>query len=138
MENTNLEQRLLLLEKRVEEVENKLSVNNINQVLAQSNKISIKEFLLTKKIDDDTKCTLVIAYFIEHIENVSPFNTDDLKKAFRLAKIKLPSNINDKININIHANRIMEAEKKKESKKAWELTAKGEAFVENKLNNINI
>lgn len=137
MENINLEQRVSLLEKRVEEIENRLSGTDAQSVSTRSlvtKKMSIKEFLMTKKLDDDVKRTLAISYFIEHMENTKPFNTDDLKKSFRLAKIQLPSNINDKINMNIRAGRIMEAGEKKESKKAWELTATGETFVETDLN----
>lgn len=137
MENINLEKRMSLLEKRVEEIENRLSGTDARSASVQSlvtKKMSIKEFLMTKKLDDDVKRTLAISYFIEHRENTKPFNTDDLRKFFRLAKVQLPSNINDKINMNIRAGRIMEAEEKKESKKAWELTATGETFVENDLN----
>ena len=137
MENINLEERILLLEKRLEEIENKLSGEATKQIIDQSlftKKLSIKEFIMTKKLNNDVKYTLAISYFIEHIENIKPFNADDLKKAFRLAKVQLPLNINDKINMNIRAGHIMEAEEKKDSKKTWELTATGENFVENKLN----
>jgi len=135
MKNIDLEQKVSLLEKRIEKIESKLLDTNVKsaEISSATKKMSIKEFLLTKKLDDDVKRTLAIAYFIENMENTKPFNTDDLKKAFRLAKIQLPSNINDKINMNIRAGRIMEAEEKKESKKAWELTASGETFVENEL-----
>src|SRR3989339_1525049 len=123
MKNIDLEQKVSLLEKRIEKIESKLLDTNVKsaEISSATKKMSIKEFLLTKKLDDDVKRTLAIAYFIENMENTKPFNTDDLKKAFRLAKIQLPSNINDKINMNIRAGRIMEAEEKKESKKAWEL-----------------
>lgn len=135
MENINLEQRLSLLEERIGKIESKLldAGTKSSEQTMTTKKMSIKEFLITRTLDDDVKRTLAIAYFIEHMENTKPFNTDDLKKAFRLAKIPLPLNINDKINMNIRAGRIMEAEEKKESKKAWELTATGETFVENEL-----
>lgn len=135
MENVNLEQRISLLEERLNKIESKLldTGTESSGQLMTIKKMSIKEFLMTKTLDDDVKRTLAISYFIEHVENTKPFNADDLKKAFRLAKIKLPSNINDKINMNIRAGRIMEAEEKKESKKAWELTATGEVFVEKEL-----
>jgi len=135
MENINLEQKMSALEERVEKIERKLSCANNSDIeqLLVTKKMSIKEFLMTKKLDDDVKRTLAVAYFIENIEGIKPFNTDDLKKAFRLAKIPSPSNINDKINMNIRTGRIMEAEEKKESKKAWELTATGESFVEDGL-----
>lgn len=135
MENINLEQRVFSLEERLNKLESKF-LEKGNEPFDQpinTKKMSIKEFLMTRTLDDDVKRTLAIAYFIEHMESIKPFNTDDLKKAFRLAKIQSPSNINDKINMNIRAGRIMEAEEKKESKKAWELTATGETFVENEL-----
>ncbi|OGM98132.1 MAG: hypothetical protein A2735_00285 [Candidatus Yanofskybacteria bacterium RIFCSPHIGHO2_01_FULL_41_21] len=136
MDNTNFEQKILermsALEQRVDKLENGGSKTVNAHGVAK--KLSIKEFIMTKKLDDDVKRTLAIAYFIEHMENTKPFNTEDLKKAFRLAKISLPLNINDKINMNIRVGRIMEAEEKKDSKKAWELTATGETFVENELN----
>ena len=136
MENINFEQRINVLEDRVNKIEKQLSMAGTIQIDEKKHdgkKISIKEFLMTKQLDDDVKRTLAIAYFIENIEKTRPFNSDDLKKSFRLAKIQQPSNINDKINMNIRAGRIMEAEEKKESKKAWELTATGEAFIENEL-----
>ena len=55
------------------------------------------------------------------VKNLEWFHADNLKFE------------SDKINMNIRAGRIMEAEEKKESKKAWELTATGETFVENGL-----
>lgn len=137
MKNINLEQRISLLEKDVKEIKNRLSDTNIKQISGQltpAKKLSIKEFLMSKKLDDDVKRTLTVAYFIENVENIKPFNIDDLKKAFRLAKTQLPSNINDKINMNIRIGRIMEAEEKKDAKKAWVLTATGEEYVKNKLN----
>ncbi len=137
MENNTMEQKVSALEQRIEKLEKAFSMDTIGGVFypeGVKKKLSIKEFLITKKLDDDVKRTLAVSYFIEHMENIKPFNTEDLKKAFRLAKIPLPSNVNDKINMNIRTGRIMEAEEKKDSKKAWELTATGEIFVENELN----
>lgn len=134
MENNNLEQRVVALETKIKKVENDLVVifgqnkNNSSEDIAK--KMSIKEFIMTKKIDDDVKRTLAVGYFLEHMESVSAFNVDDMKKFFRLAKLKLPSNINDKINMNIKNGHIMEAVEKKDSKKAWVLTGTGEIYVE--------
>lgn len=141
MKNNNLEQRMFYLEQKIIDLEKKLlditnpnNNNNNNNLQKVGKKLSLKEFLLGKKVSDDVKKTLAIAYFIEYIENIRPFNTDDLKKAFFLAKEKSPVNLNDKINMNIRNGLIMEAEEKKESKKAWVLTATGEVFVKKTLN----
>jgi hypothetical protein len=131
--NNELEKRVEVLEQRLKEIENKLSGNNA-RTITESKKVSIKEFLITKKIDDDVKRTLVLTYFLEHMENYKSINTDDLKKAFSLAKHPLPSNINDKVNMNIKNAHMMESDEKKDGKKAWVLTATGEKFVESELN----
>lgn len=133
MEN-NLEKRILSLEQRVDVLEQKLSVSSPKHTEDNKKKISIKEFLVTKKVDDDVKRTLAIAYFLEHIEKNTSVNTDDLKKAFNLAKCPPPTNINDKVNMNIKNAHMMEAAEKKDSKKAWILTATGEQFIETELN----
>lgn len=127
-----LEKRIEILEQKIKELENKFSNGEI-KTEATNKKVSIKEFLLTKKIDDDVKRTLVLAYYLEHIDNQSSINSEDLKKAFGLAKCKAPANINDKVNLNIKNGHLMEADEKKDSKKAWVLTATGEKFVETEL-----
>ena len=131
---SNLEKRISSLEEKIKLIENCIVVKSEkshNNIIDK--KLSVKEFLATKKIDDNVKQTLAIAYFIECIEHISSFNTDDLKRFFGLAKIPLPRNINDKVNMNIKNGHFMEAEEKKDSKKAWVLTATGEKYVENDL-----
>lgn len=134
MKNLDLEKRIILLEEKVKKIEGMFSVgtdtkNGITQ--STRKKISIKEFLIQKKADDDVKRTLTIGYFLENMENMQFFNVDDIKKSFALAKLPAPSNINDKINMNIKNGHIMEVEEKKDSKKAWVLTVSGENFVKN-------
>lgn len=134
-ENYNLqklEEQLESLEKRIKKIEDLISADKGS--IAPNKKVSLKEFLTTKNVDSDVKKALAIAYFVEYIEYISPFNTDDLKKFFRLAKMPLPQNLNDKINSNIKKGYIMEVEESKDSKKAWELTNTGEKFVESGLN----
>ena len=99
----------------------------------QGKKLSIKEFLLTKKPGDDVQKTLVIGYYLEHFEGMDKFNARDLTEGFRLAKEPPPTNINDKVNLNIQRGRMMEAKEKKGKFKAWVLTNSGEKFVEEGL-----
>lgn len=132
----NLEKRILSIEQKVKVIENGLSAKSKeNGISTIGKKLSVKEFLATKGVSDDVKRTLAIAYFIEHVEGVSPFNADDLKKFFGLAKMPSPSNINDKVNMNINNRHIMEVNEKKDAKKAWVLTATGEKFVEDNFSN---
>ena len=96
--------------------------------------LSINEFLNTKKLGDDVKRTLAIAYWLDSFEDMESFNSSDLASSFRSAKFKIPLNINDKINMNVKSGRLAEEKKKKNGKKAWYITNSGVQFVETKLN----
>ena len=117
--------RLKKLEERLDALEGKMP-----QAAPIGKKISIKEFILTKNPNDDVQKTLGIAYFKEKLEGVETFNVRDLEDGFRKAKERTPSNINDKVNMNIKNGHLMEASEKKDGLKAWTLTNSGEAFVE--------
>lgn len=135
MEKNNFESRLTSLEWRVKELENGLQGTTKRNVISKlQERMSINEFLKKKKLDDDVKRTLAIAYYLDYFEKVDSFNIDDIKKWFRLARFIVPKNINDKINMNINNAHIAEQKEKKDSRKAWYVTNTGAEFVENKLN----
>jgi hypothetical protein len=96
----------------------------------ESKKLSMKEFLLTKKPANDVQKTLVIGYYLENIEGMNQFNVKDLTEGFRSAKEPPPLNINDKVNSNIQKGYMMEEKEKKDKLTAWVLTNSGEKFVE--------
>ncbi|MEM4258739.1 MAG: hypothetical protein QXL17_06280 [Candidatus Thermoplasmatota archaeon] len=96
-------------------------------------KISIKEFILSKKPKDDIQKTLVIGNYYEKYLNVNCFNIKDIKAGFIDAKEPLPSNINQMVNENIKKGHMMPAKEKKDKLKAWTLTSSGERFVDNDL-----
>ena len=100
------------------------------KIQAEEKKLPVKEFLLTKKPNDDVQRTLVIGYYLEYFESMDSFNTRDLADGFRSAKESLPSNINDKVNSNIDKDYMMKAKEKKDKLKAWFLTSSGEKLVE--------
>ncbi len=131
----DLEQRIKDLESRVEILETGL-VESIRTttVVHPDNRVNFLEFLGQKKLDDDVKRTLAIAYWIDYFEKVDSFNVTDIEKYFRLARYAVPKNLNDKLNMNeknghIHPHRV-----KKEGKKSWYITNKGADFIETKLN----
>jgi hypothetical protein len=99
----------------------------------EGKKLSVKEFLLTKKSTDNVQRTLAIGYYLEHFESMDRFNVRDLADGFRSAKEPLPTNINDKVNMNIRKGYMMETKEKKDKSKAWVLTSSGEKFVEEGL-----
>ena len=93
-------------------------------------KLSVKEFIIEKKPSDDVQKTLVIGYYLEHFEGMDKFNVRDLTEEFGLAREQLPTNINDKVNVNIAKGHLMAAKEKKNKLKAWYLTNTGEKIVE--------
>ncbi len=126
--------RISQLEERVNKLENVSQADRAEQPSADKQKtLSIKEFMLTKNVDNDVKKTLLIAYYIEEVTKSPSFNVEDLEKTYRLAKDPSPTNLNDKINKNIAKGFLMEATEKKDKKKAWELTTLGKKFVEEGL-----
>lgn len=93
-------------------------------------KISIKEFLLTKKPSSYAKKVLAIGYYLENYGGFTCFNIRDLEAGFRSAKESLPKNMNDTVNLNISQGYIMEAKEEKDNITAWVLTKTGEDYVE--------
>lgn len=132
---TEVLERLKSLEDRVKKLESSLfSDSAIPRSPGKTKKLSAKEFLMSKIADTDTKRALVLAYFLEHTEGTQSFNTHDLDVIFRAAKEQPPKNINSTVDKNVAQGFMMETAEKKDSKKAWCLTATGEKHVETKLN----
>lgn len=126
-----LVERILLLEKRVAELEGRHSTEPDELHRKDAKELTVKEFILTKRPSNDVEKTLAIGYFLEKFGGTASFNVEDLAKNFALAKEAIPQNINDKVNLNIKKGHIAEARGKKDKKKAWMLTNSGEKFVEN-------
>lgn len=126
--------KIVELEERIIAIEKKLSTQNPSSPIldrAQNEKqISIKEFLLSKPATSTVQKTLIIGYFLEYLIKMPFFNIGDIENSFRSAKEKPPTNLNDMINKNIAKGYLMEAKEKKDTKKAWCLTASGEKFVQ--------
>ena len=127
---TELTKRVETLEKRVSFLEAKKGVC-ADSPHAITKKLSLKEFLISKKPSDNVKKTLAIGFYLEKFEGLSSFNAGDLVSSFERAKEKKPLNINDKVNMNIRNGYMDEVEEKKGSRKAWHLTSTGEQLVEN-------
>ena len=99
-------------------------------VTRKNKQYSIGELFNEKQPGTDIERTLVAAYFLESIEGVEYFNSEDLGQCFVRAKEKPPVNINDVVNKGISRGLLMDATEKKDGKKAWMLTRTGQAFVE--------
>jgi hypothetical protein len=134
MRDKSIEEKIIEIHERLSQLEKLfLSPENKSATVGRK-KISTKEFLMTKNLKSELQKTLVLGYYLEHIEGFSSFNIDDLVIAFQYAKEKKPVNINDVAGKNVARGFFMEAPEKKDSKKAWVLTSTGEKYVEDTIN----
>lgn len=124
-----LKEKLENHEKRIAYLESFLEEKKVFSL----KRISMKEFLLAGNPEGDVMKTLWAAYYLEKFEGIDSFTTKDIEMSFRKAKEPVPDNINYKIIKNIEKGFIMEAEKKKNNLKTWNLTNSGEKYVENKI-----
>lgn len=124
----NIEERLKNIEERLDALEKLLISTPV--VKSPVKKMSAKEFLLDKKPKSEIETTFYLGYFMEKIEGKVSFNVEDIRSAFRAAKIALPKNISDTVNKNITKGYFMEAENKGKGQKSWVLTATGETRIE--------
>ena len=129
MDNASIAKLLAEHEERIQKLEAKLQGSAPASIGGSQKQISPKEFILEKKPSGEVQKTLMLCYYIEHTMGLTPFNIDDLTKVFKLAKEVVPSNLNDKINKNIDKGYLVEDDERKDSKKAWHLTASGENFI---------
>lgn len=134
MDTISFEKQVADLQRRVAKLEAALGTGAERVTAVRDKKHSPKEFLIEKVAKADTQKVLALAYYLEQFDDMSSFNVSDIEAVFRLAKEKVPSNINDAVNKNIARGFMQESKEKKDGKKAWELTATGERQVEGELN----
>lgn len=125
-----IKEKIKELEERIAKLE-RANSSTMDFSDPQQKKTSLKEFILSKKPSSDVEKALAIGYYLEKFEDENSFNADNLVESFKLAKEKIPQNINDKVNMNIKKGHSMELKEKKNNRKAWCLTSTGELFVEN-------
>lgn len=128
------DEEIIEIKKKLEEHEKRITkLESLSQTKPETieKKLSVKEFILSKKPKNDVQRTLTIGYYLERYENFSSFNVRDLEESFRAAKEKVPSNVGDKVQLNIKKGHMMEAKEKKDNLKALVLTNSGEKYVEN-------
>lgn len=101
---------------------------------AMTKKLAAKEFLMGKHVSSELQRVVALGFYLERYQGLTSFNVSDLVDVFRLARETIPKNMNDAVNKNIARGFLMEAAEKKDSKKAWQLTATGERYVESELN----
>lgn len=128
----DIQASLLRIESRLDKIEGRdgdsaTGKGIIKNAGALARKMSPKEYILIKNPTDDLQRTLVLGAFLE-MNGMESFTTEDLKQVFREARLKLPSNINDRVNKNLAKGYLMDADTK-DGKKSWMLTMTGEKFI---------
>lgn len=126
-ESAELVRRLNELEKRVDILEAR--GEDASSAPQTTKPMAIREFINVKAPKTANDQGLTIGFYLEHHMAYESFNTDDLKAAFRAAKIPAPKNVNDMVNKNTAKGYMMDAGAGKGGKKAWVLTATGEGVV---------
>ncbi|MCX6811152.1 MAG: hypothetical protein NT039_00440 [Candidatus Berkelbacteria bacterium] len=125
----DLESRIKILEDKVSLLEKKAEIIVSQESNEKNKEMSPREFLNSYQPSNDVDRVILFGYYLENYQNEDCFNIDDLKKTFYLSKVKLPLNVNDKINLAIKRGHAMEASEKKNDKKAWILTGNGETYI---------
>jgi predicted nucleotidyltransferase component of viral defense system len=93
--------------------------------------VSLAEFLKSKNPKSHGDKILVFGYYLEKVMGESSFNMDDIEKCYIQARISKTKNFPQYIAQLIRDGSLMEAEEKKDNKKAWILTDSGLKYVEN-------
>lgn len=125
-------EEIMEIKKKLKEYEERISkLESVSQTKPETvkKKISIKEFILSKKPKNDVQKTLAVGYYLEKYENISPFNVKDLERDFIAAREKVPKNIGDKVQKNIKKGHMMEFKEEKDNLKTWILTNSGEKYI---------
>ncbi|MBA7628155.1 hypothetical protein ES703_35630 [subsurface metagenome] len=128
------DEEIMEIRKKLEGHEERISkLESLSQTKPEivKKKISIKEFILSKKPKNDVQKTLTVGYYLEKYENFLFFSIKDLKSNFIAAREKVPKNIGDKVQLNIKKGHMMEVKEKKDNFKAWSLTNSGEKYIRN-------
>jgi len=129
----SVEETLEGIKKQLEDHEKRISKLEAQPEIKEEpvkKKLSIKEFILSKKPKNEVQKVLVIGYYLEKYEGASSFNIKDLEDGFRSAKEPVPKNINLAVIGNISKGHIMEDKERKDKIKAWVLTNLGEQCIE--------
>jgi len=121
-----IKKQLLYHESRISKLEAQPKIDKDTRM----KKLSIKEFILSKKPRNDVQKTLVVGYYLEKYDGLDCFSWKDLENGFRAAREPVPTNIGVDVGENIRKGYFAEVKEKKDKRKAWYLTNSGEECVD--------
>jgi len=107
-----------------------ISRGKLESISTKKGRVSITEFLKGKIIKSHADRVLVFGYYLKKIENISPFNLNDINRCYQNTRTPKAKNFHYYIGQLISQGYLMNAPKKKNNKKAWILTDTGTEYVE--------
>lgn len=113
----------------VTNLEGDTSTDNIE--ISTTNYESLAGFLRDKKFTTGVEIVMGVAYYIEHINQVSPFTSRDIETALDDSRQNKPGNISQMIVQNIKKGYLRELKEKKDGLKAFCVLEKGKNWCEN-------
>jgi hypothetical protein len=95
---------------------------------------TVYEFMQKLNLKSHTNKVLCLAYFLEKYKQLESFSLNDIKEAYKEARLVMPKNINDYLyKLTTKKGYLIEVGKKEDKLKSWRLSADGIKFVESLL-----
>lgn len=112
------------LEQRVKELEEVVFESSKPHNSFSGKKVSMAEFMRDYDTSNNRKRVLVMGHYLETVDGVENFSSNDIEKTYRRAKKKPPANPTDPISKNAGKGHIREVGKE-DNQKLWVLTQTG-------------
>jgi hypothetical protein len=112
------------LEQRVKELEEAVFERSEPRNSFSGKKVSIAEFMRDYDTSNNRKRVLVMGHYLETVDEVDNFSSNDIEEAYKRAKKKPPANPTDPISKNAGKGYIREVGKA-DNQKLWVLTQTG-------------
>lgn len=121
---TDIEQRVKVLEMRVDELEEEMSGSSI--VKSSSD---VEGFLEAVSPDTHVERATTIGFYLVHEQNQSPFTVEDVERGYEIARIPKPANLSDVLAGAEEKDWVMRAGTEGQHQ-LWTVTQEGDAAVE--------
>jgi len=103
----------------------------VGQLTETNNTISISDFIKSYPIKSLLEKALIFSYYIEKIQNITPFDLHDIKQSFINARESLPDNPSDLMYQAVKKNYLMKVNKGNKNKGfRFQITNNGLKFIE--------
>lgn len=93
----------------------------------------VSEFLAGVQRDSHMDTVEAILYHALHGAGTDRMNSAELTAAYGRARLKKPSNLSDVLRACIQRGHVIPADEPKGGQKAWQITARGEAYIQGRI-----